>query len=88
MPKESYTFKLDSELLKTLKQKAKTENRSFNNLVETQLKKSINKSQPSIYPIDAFPIMFLSKACASVTSLDTTKAFKGCFSSCPMDCAS
>ena len=44
MPKESYTFKLDSELLKTLKQKAKTENRSFNNLVETELKKSVPKS--------------------------------------------
>ena len=37
MPKESYTFKLDSELLKSLKQ-------SFNNLVETELKKSIPKS--------------------------------------------
>jgi|TARA_B110000114_G_C14977348_1_gene351047 predicted HicB family RNase H-like nuclease len=44
MPKESYTFKLDSELLKSLKQKAKTENRSFNNFVETELKKSIPKS--------------------------------------------
>ena len=31
--------------------------------------------------------MFLSKACASVTSLDTTNAFTGCFSSCPIDCA-
>ena len=88
MPKESYTFKLDSELLKTLKQKAKTENRSFNNLVETQLKKSINKSQPSIYPIEALSIIFLSKDCASLTSLDTTKAFIGCFSSCPIACAS
>ena len=44
MPKES-SFKLDSELLKSLKQKAKTENRSFNNLVETQLKKSITNQK-------------------------------------------
>jgi len=44
MPKESYTFKLDSNLLKTLKEKAKTENRSFNNFVETELKKSLPKS--------------------------------------------
>ena len=43
MLRESYTFKLDSELLKSLKQKAKTENRSFNNFVETQLKKSLQK---------------------------------------------
>ena len=32
--------------------------------------------------------MFLSSDCASLTSLDTTKAFIGCFSSCPIDCAS
>lgn len=42
--KKSYTFKLDSELLKTLKEKAKTENRNFNNFVETELKKSLPKS--------------------------------------------
>lgn len=42
--KQSYTFKLDKKLLKSLKQKAKTQNRSFNNFVETELKKSIKKS--------------------------------------------
>ena len=40
MPKTSYTFKLDTDLLEALKKKAKVENRSFNNYVETILKKS------------------------------------------------
>lgn len=39
--KTSYTFKLDNDLLNKLKIKAKQDNRSFNNYVETLLKKSI-----------------------------------------------
>ena len=39
--KTSYTFKLDAELIDKLKLKAKEDNRSFNNYIETLLKKSI-----------------------------------------------
>ena len=38
--KSSYTFKLETKLLDKLKNKAKEENRSFNNYVETILKKN------------------------------------------------
>tara|TARA_R110002050_G_scaffold164234_1_gene294182 strand:+ start:246 stop:377 length:132 start_codon:yes stop_codon:yes gene_type:complete len=40
MSKTSYTFKIDTKLLEALKKKAKVENRSFNNYIETILKKS------------------------------------------------
>ena len=36
----SYTFKLETELIDKLKNEAKEENRSFNNYVETILKKN------------------------------------------------
>ncbi len=39
MPKTSYTFKLDTDLLEALKKEAKKENRNFNNYIETKLKK-------------------------------------------------
>jgi len=38
--KTSYTFKLETELIDKLKNKAKEENRSFNNYIETILKKN------------------------------------------------
>ena len=38
--KTSYTFKLDSELFDNLKKEAVKENRSFNNHIETILKKN------------------------------------------------
>jgi predicted CopG family antitoxin len=36
--KTSYTIRIDSELIEKLKIKAKAENRSFNNYIETALK--------------------------------------------------
>ena len=38
MPKTMYTIRIDSELIEKLKIKAKAENRSFNNYIETALK--------------------------------------------------
>lgn len=43
--KESYTFKLDPQLMKDLRKIAKDENRAFNNLVETALKQFVNKNK-------------------------------------------
>ena len=38
MPKTMYTIRIDTELIEKLKIKAKAENRSFNNYIETALK--------------------------------------------------
>ena len=40
MNRVAYTFKLDPDLLEVLKKEAKKENRSFNNYIETKLRKS------------------------------------------------
>jgi predicted transcriptional regulator len=37
MPKTMYTIRIDTELLEKLKVKAKAQNRSFNNYIETAL---------------------------------------------------